>query len=112
MSAYNMPPDTSAREKLVGGILDLTQLLFLLAGLAVGFIIGWPLKSAMGMPGLVIGLVPGLAVGLIFAFLQIKGLSLLSYIRYKKLHKKKTKKLPNVRLDGLSKEDISKIRNF
>jgi hypothetical protein len=37
---------------------------------------------------------------------------LLNYIKYKQKHKRKTKKLPNVRLDGLSKEDIQKIKNY
>ena len=112
MSAYPMPPDTSAKEKLVGGLLDLTQLLFLLGGLAIGLAFGFLFKSFAGMPGLVVGLIPGVAAGLVFGFLKIKGLSLLQYIRLKKKHQGKTKKLPNVRLKALSKEDILNIRNF
>lgn len=112
MSSYSMPPDTSAKEKLVGGLLDLGQLLFLLGGLAIGLAIGFLFKTFAGMPGLVVGLIPGIILGLVFGFVKIKGLSLLQYIRLKKKHKLKTKKLPNVRLKALTQEEITNIRNF
>lgn len=112
MATYNMPPDTSAKEKLIGGILDLTQLIFILVGLGIGLIIGFILKSVLDIVGLVFGVLLGIGAGAIFAFVKIKGMPLFSYFRYKKKHKLKTKKLPNVRKDGLSKEDFEKIRNY
>lgn len=112
MSVYSMPPDTSAKEKLVGGILDMTQLIFLLIGLGIGLGIGFLFKTFFGLFGLILGVVLGVAAGLIFGFVKIKGISLFNYFKYKKKHQKKTKKLPNVRKDGLSKEDFYKIRNY
>ena len=112
MSSYNMPPDTSAREKIVGGILDITQLAFLLIGLVIGLLIGLMLKGMFGTAGIVIGIVPCVLVGLIFCFLKIKGLSLVQYIKYKNKPKKKTKKIPNVRLCALTQEEKNQIRNF
>lgn len=112
MSVYNMPPDTSAKEKLVGGVLDMTQLIFLLIGVGGGLGVGFLLKLFLDIIGLIIGVALGAGVGLVFGFAKIKGLSLLDYFRYKKKHQIKTKKLPNVRKEGLSKEDFNKIRNF
>lgn len=109
---YNMPPDTSAREKIVGGILDIVQLGFLIGGIAVGLLIGLVFKPIMGTAGMIIGLLPGVGAGLFLGLFKIKGLSVVQYLKYKKLHKYKTKKLPNVRLCALSKEEIEKIRNF
>lgn len=112
MSTYNMPPDTSAREKIVGGILDVGQLFFLLIGLAIGLGIGLVLKGALGIAGMVIGIVPCVAVGLVFGFFKIKGLTVVQYLKYKRKHKYKTKKLPNVRLCALTNEEKEQIRNF
>ena len=101
MASYPMPPDTSAREKIVGGLLDWTQLLWLLAGLVVGLLIGGFLNLFLSTVGLVIGLIPGIAGGLYMGFAKIHQLTVINYIRYSIKHKKKTKRLPNVRLEAL-----------
>lgn len=112
MSSYNMPPDTSAKEKIVGGILDFNQLLFLLGGVAIGLGLGFLFKPAFGTVGLAFFIIIFALAGLAIGFIKIKGLSVVQYIKCKNAHKKKTKKLPNVRLCALTQEEKNNIRNF
>ena len=71
MSSYNMPPDTSAKEKIVGGILDFTQLLFLLGGVAIGLGIGFLFKPAFGTVGLAFFIIIFALAGLAIGFIKI-----------------------------------------
>ena len=112
MSVYNMPPDTSAREKIIGGKLDWVQLIWVLIGLVIGFLVGAFFKLFFGMIGMVIGFIPGIAFAIIFCFVKIHELSVFDYLRYRKKHRQKTKKLPNVRTEALEEEDIKNIKNY
>lgn len=113
MAIYQVPPDTSAKEKIVGGILDWGQLIWVSVGVVIGLIVGNFFRMlGGGMVGMVIGFIPGAAFAIVFAFVKIHELSVFNYLKYKKKHKQKTKKLPNIRLDGLEKEDIKNIRNY
>lgn len=109
---HNMPPDTSAKEKIIGGILDLTQLMYILIGVSFGLILGFIFKTFMGELGVIIGLIPGLIFAGCFCFIKIKELSLMKYIIYKNKHKLKTKLLPNIRREALSENEYNQIRNF
>lgn len=109
---YNMPPDTSAKEKIIGGLLDFSQLLYILVGIGAGILLGQFFKLFLGEAGMIVGLIPGIIFAALFCFVKIKGLSLMQYIKFKQKHKKKTKLLPNLRIDGLDKDDINKIRNY
>ena len=44
MASYPVPPDTSAKEKVIGGILSVVQLIWVLIGLALGVGLGFFLK--------------------------------------------------------------------
>ena len=113
MALYQVPPDTSAKEKIIGGILDWVQLIWILIGLAIGLILGSFFKAlGGGMVGMIIGLIPGAIFAIVFCFVKIHELSVFDYLKYNKKHKYKTKKLPNVRLDGLDKEDWKNIKNY
>ncbi len=100
---YKVSADTSEKEKVIGGVLTLVQGMWL----AIGFVITGVifvlfhtfLPSALA---LILGLIPGLAVGLSFAFYQKEGLPLLTYLLYKRAFGKKNKKLIN---DMLSQKD-------
>lgn len=107
-----MPPDTSAKEKIVGGVLDFTQLLFLLAGVAIGLAFGFLFKPMFGTIGLAFFILLFAGAGLAIGFIKIKGLSVIQYLKCRSSHKKKTKKLPNVRLCALTEEEKNNIKNF
>lgn len=93
---YKMSADTSEKEKIVGGILTLTQTLWL----AVGFvmIIGLFILLSKVLPpvvALALALPPGLLVAFPFAFYKKEGLALSEYIRLNHKFKKKSKILVN-----------------
>ncbi len=109
MAAYPVPPDTSAKEKVIGGILSVTQLVWVLIGLAMGVGLGLLLKLFLGQAGLVIGIIPGIIFAFIFCFVKIHQLTVFQFIMYSRQQKARTKQLPNIRLEGMSKEEKDKL---
>ena len=89
MERRSVPPDTSEREKIIGGLLDIHQLCWLAGGvLILGVVPCILMKDTIGVPGLILFLIIGLAFGASFAFVKIKGLPLFSYLKYKMKFKK------------------------
>ena len=105
MASYNIPPDTSAKEKIIGGFLSIAQLMWVLIGIAFGCLIGFILKPALDMTGFIIGLVPGLAGAAIMCFVKIHQLTVWQFITFTQKHKKRTKQLPNIRMEGMTQEE-------
>lgn len=99
MATYQVPPDMKEKEKIIGGILNINQLLWLLVGLAIGagvFILLFGIIG--GVPALVIGFIFALSTTP-FIFVKKKELTLFDYFKYKFSFKRKTPYLPNIRKD-------------
>ena len=109
MASYQVPPDTSAKEKIIGGFLSINQLIWVLIGLAAGVALGSFLKLFMGQAGLVIGIIPGLIFAFIFCFVKIHQLTVWQYITYSQKQKKRTKQLPNIRMEGMTQEEKDEL---
>lgn len=96
MRNYPVPPDMREREKIIGGLLDLSQFIWILIGLGIGagmFVLTFPL---FGKGSIVFGIL-GIFSGMPFAFYEKHGLSLFEYLKRKRTFDKKTKILENVR---------------
>lgn len=98
MSSYTVPPDTREKEKIVGGLLYLSQAFWLLLGFVIGgsvFILLYNLIGGAFSFGL--GVIIAGAIGVPFAFYKKEDLTLFQYLRLKRAFKKKAQKLPNQR---------------
>lgn len=98
MRSYFVPPDIAEKEKVIGGLLDITQFFWLLSGVGLGallffatFTISLGLATFLG--------ILALPIGIPFAFYKKQDLPLYEYLKLKRAFKKKTKKLPNLRRD-------------
>ena len=81
---YRIAADTSEKEKAVGGILTFAQAGWLILGLLIFAAIFVPLAQVLPpVIALFIGLIPGLGVGLPFAFYQKGGLTLSQYLMWR-----------------------------
>jgi len=90
---YRLTSDTSEKEKAVGGVLTFGQAGWLVLGLLVFGIVFVGLSRIIPTAiALIIGLIPGLGIGLPFAFYEKGGLKLSSYLvwRFKFARKSKT----------------------
>lgn len=105
MASYQVPPDTSAKEKIIGGFLSITQLIWVLIGLALGVGVGSFLKLFIGQAGLIIGIIPGIILAFIFCFVKIHQLTVWQFITYTQKQKKRTKQLPNIRMEGMTQSE-------
>lgn len=96
MSLYTIPPTIKEREKIIGGVLDITQAFWILGGAAIGlvvFILLAPVNKVLaGIFGVVFG-----TVGIPFAFVKIKGYSITTYLKHRRKFNRKQKYLPNKR---------------
>lgn len=106
---YKIPPEVAEREKVIGGFLDLGQIIWLVIGLAIAALTFISTFAIFGSKGsLFISLFP-IGVSLIFVFYKKEGLSYFTYLRYNWKHNQKTHYLPNVRTEReyvvLDKED-------
>lgn len=97
MAVYQVPPDMKEKEKIIGGLLNINQLLWLIAGFAIGATVFVMLFSFIGgIPALVIGGVFSLTTTP-FIFVKKQDLTLFQYYRYKFAFKRKNHYLPNKR---------------
>lgn len=95
---YTVPPDMKEKEKIIGGVLDMSQFLWLVSGFVSGIIlclIVWVL-TGIAFISISLALINVVAV-LPFVFYKKQGLPLWDYLKRKKAFDKKSKKLINKR---------------
>jgi hypothetical protein len=95
MTEFRTPTDISEKEKIVGGILDSQQLLWLALGIGITVGVGLLCSGFMGGVGFIIGAVIGLPIGICFAFVKPRKMPLMKFIRLKMARRKHIKHLPN-----------------
>lgn len=95
MRQYLVPPDMKEKEKIVGGILTITQFGWLAIGVVIAAIIFVLFFNTLNLWGLIIAVPIGLAIGLPFAFYKKKELTLFQYLKLQHEFNKKQKQLPN-----------------
>lgn len=95
---YRVPADIKEKEKIIGGVLDLGQFLWCLLGIGAGFLVFALLSPFMkffaALPALI-------AIGAFapFVFYKVDEVPLPTYLKRKREFNKKTKYLPNIRID-------------
>ncbi len=100
MRYYTIPPDTRGKEKIIGGIFTVSQFIFLVLGVLVGFamvLLFFKLTNSFIAAG--IGFVLGVGPFVPFAFIknhELGEMELFSYLRLKRKFKKSRKEYPNV----------------
>lgn len=104
MTQWKVPPDTSQKEKIVGGVLTAVQLLWMILGLGIAAGLALLLGSGFGIVGVVIGLVIGLGFGCFFCFYKKQGLPIFTCIRLNMKHKRKIQHLLHRESVGTKKE--------
>ena len=102
MAQYIVPPDTSEKEKIVGGLLTGGQLVWVLAGLGGWALFGLGLYGFMGKFSFIFSF-PFVPVAGVFAFYKKHELTFFDYLSKRREHRKKTKHLPNLRKETLKK---------
>lgn len=96
MRLYRVSTDVSEKEKVIGGLLTLVQGVWLGVGMALFLLISFSLGQIIPpVLAIILGLIVGGAVGGSFAFLKIRRMPLLEYIRLKVAFRSKTKYLIN-----------------
>ena len=93
---YDVPPDTSEKEKAIGGILTFGQFGWLILGLVIALVI-YLFLYIITRSNVVAGIfaVPFATIGIPFAFFKKYEMSLLKYLMTKKKFKEKTHELIN-----------------
>ena len=95
----SIPPDMKEKEKIVGGLLNINQLLWVIAGGVFGAILfGMTFLLFSSLIFSIILFVLGLVTSLPFVFYKRNDLTLYQYLKYSYDFKMKTKELPNVNL--------------
>lgn len=105
MTQWKVPPDTSQKEKIVGGVLTAVQLMWMILGLGIAAGLGLFFANIMGIPGLVFGIIIGVGVGCFFCFYKKQGIPIFTYIRLNIKHNRKVKHL-------IHKQSISNKTNY
>lgn len=96
MRSYIVPPNTNEKEKVIGGVLNINQFFWVLAGLLIGGLVIILTHKILGQFSIVLGLVFA-SSGLPFVLYKKNDLTLFQYITLKRKFDKKVKKLPNRR---------------
>ena len=89
-STHYIPPDTSEEEKIVGGILTKTQLIWIILGAGIGIIFALVGYALIGIIGFIL-VFPPIGYGIYFATKKVENMTLFQYLIYKHRYKKKTK---------------------
>lgn len=92
---YKMTPDTREKEKVVGGIFDLSQFMWVILGFGLFLIIGISLYRLIGFFSFILGF-PFFVAGFVFAIKKVEDMPYFTYLRYKHKFKHKTKNYFNV----------------
>lgn len=95
---YDVPPDTSEKEKAIGGILTFGQFGWLIGGVVLGLLV-YLVVYTITQTAIIGGFfaVPVALTGVPFAFYKKYEMSLLKYLITKKKFESKTKELINKR---------------
>lgn len=92
-----IPPDMREKEKIVGGLLDINQLLWIVGGGVLGAVMFGTSFLILQLPILSIILaIIGIALSLPFVFYKKNDLSLFLFLKYSYEFKTKVKELPNI----------------
>lgn len=92
MRSYQIPPDISEKEKVVGGIFSIFEFIIILIGVFIGvlvFVLFYPLLDKLAL----IVAIPFGFSGLPVVLIKIKGLSVIEYTKRKLKFNKKQKHL-------------------
>jgi len=93
---YRLAADTSEKEKAVGGVLTFGQAGWIILGMLIFALVFVSLAQVMAPSiALFIGLIPGLAVAIPFAFYEKGGLRLSQYLMWRIKFAKKSKYMVN-----------------
>jgi len=76
---HSMPPDTREKEKIVGGILEMGQLLWLIGGAGMGAVMVLATFKILGLASLLL-FIPFFLVSLPFAFKKVGDMSYAKYL--------------------------------
>lgn len=96
MRLYRVSADTSEKEKVFGGLLTLAQGVWLAVGVAITLLLAYLLAKVLpAILAIILGLIVGCGIGVPFAFVKVKGHSLLTYLRLKFLFNRQSKYLIN-----------------
>ena len=95
---YSVPASTNEKEKIVGGILTLNEVIWVGFGVLVFFIFSLLFFSSLKLFSLLVGLILGSPFAA-FGIVKIHGVSLMTYIKRKRAFKKLNKRLPKKRRD-------------
>lgn len=99
MRTYIIPPTLKEeKEKIIGGVLDMSQAAWIMGGAVIGLLIFLLFSPVSKLLGAVIGIIVAIVISVVFGFLKIKGYPVLKYAKYKKKFNKKQKFLPNKRV--------------
>ena len=96
MKSYVVPPDINEKEKIVGGILTLDQLLWVFAGFVLGGLVFVITFNYFGKFSLVLGGTSCLT-SVPFIVYKKNNLTLFEHLKRKHKFNKKTRHLPNDR---------------
>lgn len=97
--SYPMPPDTSEKEKAIGGVLTFTQFGWLIGGFVIALIVFLIVKILCNVTSIcVICAFPFALLGVPFAFYTKYEMPLFTYLVQKKKFNGKTKKLINKKI--------------
>jgi uncharacterized membrane protein YhiD involved in acid resistance len=100
MAVYNVPPDISEKEKIVGGVLTAAQLICILIGIGAAAVFSFLFFALLGTASIVIGVILFVPLGGAFALVKIKGLPLYEYLKRRRYHRTIVKKMPNYRVEA------------
>jgi uncharacterized membrane protein YhiD involved in acid resistance len=92
MASYNVPPDISEKEKIVGGLLTFAQLIWLIVGVGITAVISMFLFAFLGNISIIVGVLIGIPFGICFAFVKVHTLSLAEYLKLRRNHLRINKK--------------------
>lgn len=96
MSLYRVSADVSEKEKAIGGILTWAQGIWLAAGLIIAMLLVWALSNVMpAVLAIIIGLAVGGGIGIPFAFLKVRMMPLLTYLKLRFKFSKQSKQMVN-----------------
>lgn len=92
-----IPPDMREKEKIVGGLLDINQLLWIIGGGVIGATMFGGSYLILQIPILSIILaIIGVALSLPFVFYKKNDLTLFQFLKFSYEFKTKVKELPNI----------------